>query len=113
MQSKVYNETYEEYVAVSSSQHEQDPDFSNIPVYRWHAIMDVDEEDWFTDEQKKISILQVASQFKQKDMILNLQFNGAGIHHDGGGFSTDISETCHWLTPFVLEPDDPIDLWYL
>ena len=55
----MYNETYEEYVAVSSSQHEQDPDFSNVPVFRWHAIMNVDEEDWFTNEQKKISILQV------------------------------------------------------
>ena len=46
-------------------------------------------------------------------MLLNLQFNGAGIHHDGGGFSTDISETCHWLTPFVLEPEDGMDVWYV
>ena len=64
--------------------------------------MDVDEDDWFTDEQKKIKILEVANQYRQKDMLLNLQFNGAGIHHDGGGFSTDISETCRWLTQGLL-----------
>ena len=104
---------YEEYVAISSSEHIQDPDWSNVYVYHWHSIMEMDKVDMFTDEQKKNRILELANQYRQKDMLLNMQFNGAGIHHDGGGFSTDISETCHWLTPFVLEPDDPIDLWYL
>ena len=113
LKSKVYNDMYEEYVAISSSKHIQDPEFSNVFVYHWHSIMDVDEDDWFTDEQKKISILQVANQYRQKDMFVNFQFNGAGINHDGGGFSTDISETCHWLTPFVLEPEDGMDVWYV
>jgi hypothetical protein len=49
-------------------------------------------------------------EFRPREMILNMQFNGIGINHDGGGFITDISETCHWLTPFVLAPGDMFDL---
>ena len=75
---------YEEYVAISSSEHVQDPDFSNVHIYRIHMIVYIDEDDRFSDEQKKSAFLQVANQYKQKDMFLNFQFNGAGIHHDGG-----------------------------
>ena len=102
---------YQDFVSLSSSQYDKDPDFSNVFVSRWHSIMDVDESEWFSEELKKRYFLQLASQFKQDDILLNLDFNGAGINHDGGGFSTDISETCHWLTPFVNEPDDFTDLW--
>ena len=44
-------------------------------------------------------------------MFLSINFDaGFGINHDGGGFSTDVSDTCHWFTPFVKEPGDPFDL---
>jgi len=29
-----------------------------------------------------------------------------------GGFSTDVSESCIWLTPFIKKPGDMVDLWY-
>ena len=102
---------YEEFVSTSGSQYETDSDFSNVFVYHWHSIMDIEESKRFSEQLKQNYFQQLASQFQKKDMILNLKFNGAGIQHDGGGFSTDISENCHWLTPFVKEPDDFSDLW--
>ena len=44
-------------------------------------------------------------------MLIRLDLRGFGINHDGGGFPTDISDTCHWFTPLVQEPSDPSDLW--
>ena len=73
--------------------------------------MEYEEEEYYSNQLKKDFFFQLASQFDPFDMMLHLDFNGAGINHDGGGFSTDVSETCHWLTPFVTEPDDFEDLW--
>jgi hypothetical protein len=28
-----------------------------------------------------------------------------------GGFATDVSESCIWLTPFIKKPGDMVDLW--
>lgn len=62
--------------------------------------------------KKKAFLNEIASQFRPQEVILSMKFNGYGINHDGGGFTTDISETCHWLTPFVLEPVNGYDLTY-
>ena len=71
----------------------------------------MDKDDPFSEENKQSHFIEVANQFRLKEMILNLEFSGVGIQHDGGGFPTDISETCHWLTPFFTEPEDYDDLW--
>ena len=69
---------YKEFVSISSSQYDQDSDFSNVYVYHWHSIMEFEEHEMFSENLKKGSFLQLASQYKQKDMFLNLEFNGAG-----------------------------------
>jgi hypothetical protein len=42
-------------------------------------------------------------------VIFQASLNGAGIYYSGG-FSTDISESCIWITPFIKEPGDFWDL---
>jgi hypothetical protein len=42
-------------------------------------------------------------------LILSLKMRGAGIHYEGG-FSTDSSESCVWLTPFIKPPGDRLKL---
>lgn len=108
-ESEVYNNLYDEFVQASTSQ-EKIADFSNLDVYHWHSLLDMDEKERYDPKYKVAYFLEIASQFRPKEVLLHLNFNGKGINHDGGGFSTDISETCHWLTPFVLEPGDFNDL---
>jgi hypothetical protein len=109
-ESEVYNKLFEEFVKESIHSEEQIPGLSNVFVYHWHTMVDIPEEERFDPIYKKAFLLEIATQFRAQEILLNLQFNGFGIHHDGGGFSTDISETCHWLSPFVLEPEDYSDL---
>ena len=85
--------------------------YSSVPIYHIHAVQ-WEEEDLFSETCKKKFLPEVAAQFRSDEVLLMLEFKGAGMSHDGGGFSTDISDTCHWLTPFVSEPEDPWDLWY-
>ena len=61
---------YQEFVSLSSSQYDQDPDFSNVFVYHWHSIMEEEEEDMFSEELKKGYFLQLASQFKKESFFL-------------------------------------------
>ena len=56
---------YKDFVSLSSSQYDQNPDFSNVFVYHWHSIMEEDEEEWFSEDLKKTYFLQLASQYKQ------------------------------------------------
>jgi hypothetical protein len=44
-------------------------------------------------------------------MIASASFPGWGLLYEPG-FSTDISETCSWISVFHKEPDDPQDLRY-
>ena len=108
--SDIYAKQYDEFVSISS---ETNPTgYSNVPVFHWHTIHEIKNE---TERQLRIYkakyLPEVATQFRPSEMFLSINFDaGFGINHDGGGFSTDISDTCHWFTPFVKEPGDPFDL---
>ena len=110
LDSEIYSKEYEEFVSINEQ--EEPKGYSTVPVYHWHSIQDVPKEEWYTRKYKEIYLPEIASQFRSDNILLSLDFDsGFGIHHDGGGFCTDISDTCHWLTPFVQEPEDPFDLW--
>ena len=111
IECEAYNRLYEQFIA-SATIEDQIPDFSSVTVAKYHSLMDIEEEERFNPEYKLAFLLEIATQFRAKEVLINIQFNGAGIHHDGGGFATDVSDTCHWLTPFVLEPGDMQDLTY-
>lgn len=109
IESEAYNRLYEQFIE-SAVNEDQIPDFSNVYVAKYHSLMEIEEEERFDAQYKLAFILEVATQFRAKEVLINVQFNGAGINHDGGGFATDVSDTCHWLTPFVKEPGDFQDL---
>ena len=86
---------------------------STVPIYHWHGLQYHLKEELFSEKLKRKYFSDVASQFRPSDLLLFVDFKGAGLHHDGGSFSTDISDTCHWFTPFVKKPTDFYDLWYI
>ena len=109
LQSKVYDDIYQDFVGASVK-----VDVKNITELHFehtHSVKWLDQGDLYTDETKQGYFGELANQYSLKDMLISLKFKGFGINHDGGGFPTDISETCHWFTPLVQEPSDPSDLW--
>ena len=110
LDSEIYSKQYEEFVSINEEEGQKG--YSNVPLYHFHSIQDAPKDEWYTPKYKRIYLPEIASQFRSDNVLLSLDFSsGFGINHDGGGFSTDISDTCHWLTPFVQEPEDPFDLW--
>ena len=109
LNSDVYTKQYEEFVKINLKEYNSTGD-SDIPIYHFHSIQDVPKEERYSKDYKRAYLPEVASQFNSKEVLLSVNFKGFGINHDGGGFSTDISDTCHWMTPFVIEPEDPFDL---
>ena len=107
--SEIYLKQYDEFV--STNEIEEPTGYSDVPVFHWHSIQDVADNERQLKKYKTIYLPEIASQFRPSDIFLSIKFDtGFGINHDGGGFSTDVSDTCHWLTPFVKEPEDPYDL---
>lgn len=51
------------------------------------------------------SFLELASQFRDVEVIPSLSFVGFGLVHIPG-FNTDLSDTCHNIVIFVKEPAD-------
>ena len=45
------------------------------------------------------------SQFRYGEMIPRINLTGFGLIMDMG-FSSDVSDTCTWMTPLVIEPDE-------
>ena len=54
-------------------------------------------------------ITELAAQFGEQDLVVNFRMKGVGIHFEKG-FSTDYSESCVWLTPFIKPPGDLLRL---
>lgn len=112
--SKVFNDLYAEFIETASlADTNSIPDMANVGIYKYHSLAEIDENERYDIKYKIAYFMEVATQFRHKEVLVHLQFNGAGINHDGGGFATDISDTCHWLTPFVKKPGDFLDLRYL
>ena len=111
--SEIYSKQYDEFV--STNKDENPTGYSDVPVFHWRpdlaVFQGVAENERQLKKHKTIYLPEIASQFRPSEIFLSIKFDtGFGINHDGGGFSTDISDTCHWLTPFVNEPEDPYDL---
>jgi len=108
-ESEIYNAQYDEFIKTAVND-EEVPDLANIYVAKYHSLKDVDEGERYDPKYKLAYLLEVATPYRAKETLIRLEFNGAGMHHDGGGFATDISDTCHWISPFVRPPGDFFDL---
>ena len=53
-------------------------------------------------------MVELASQWREGEMLPRIEFPGFSLFYEFG-FSTDISETCVWITPHVKQPGDPQD----
>ena len=85
----------------------------NVPMAKYHKLQGVT----FTSEEEELKysrsyVSELASQFREQEMIVGVNLKGAGIHFQVG-FSTDISESCTWMTPFIKPPKDMWDLRYV
>ncbi len=57
-----------------------------------------------TVKMLKFYSLPPGSQFRMEELILKFHLRGVALQYSGG-FPTDVSECCVWLTPFVREQD--------
>ena len=111
LDSEVYSKQYEEFINTSTKKYNS-TGYSDISINHLHPILGIPETEWFTKKYKRIYLPEVATQFRSTGPILSVDFKGYGVSHVGGGFSTDISDACHWLTPFVKPPENPRDFRY-
>ncbi len=108
------------YLCIRSSQSLSESHFYHFD----EAFFNISEEN--VDFLKRAVLPEVATQFRQGQMLPSIQFRclqrffsiytfapillrGFGIFYETG-FSTDISENCLWLGPFVRETPDPFKL---
>ena len=112
LNSLTYKKIYEEFVQESlrnPAKNGSSPlfgvDSGNTPLFNWHDMQEFDLE---ANRQKyeRAFLPEVASQFRNGQMVPMMRFPGAGVFY-GKGFSTDLSENCLWLTPYVQKPSDP------
>lgn len=47
-----------------------------------------------------------------QEFILRIQLKGSGVQFQVG-FSTDVSESCIWLTPFIKPSEDMTDVRFV
>ena len=85
-------------------------DWSDVPIKKWHVLQDTVINS--TEEEAKYSrayVTELASQFREEEFISRVQLKGSGIQFQVG-FSTDVSESCIWITPFIKPSDDMSDV---
>jgi hypothetical protein len=108
--SATYLELFRELVKTNTGRGPFNKTWCNVPMAKFHKIQGVN----FTTEEEELKysqsyVSELASQFREQEMIVGVQLKGAGIHFQVG-FSTDISESCTWMTPFIKPPGDMWDL---
>lgn len=106
LNSTVYNNIFEEILNDSLI---EEASFGNIPIAKWRTLELADRSPENRDNLKRSTIVELASQFRDGEMVAWIQFSGFGAYYEPG-FGTDIGETCSWLTPYWLEPTTMLDL---
>ena len=77
-------------------------------MHIWHSLVEAD-VDKDMERIRRGAIIELATQWRHGEMIAGVKFRGWGFFAEMG-FSTDISETCQWITPFRVKPEDPQDI---
>lgn len=98
------------YNSVKSEDGITKKDWCTVNLVKWHVLGDVELNS--TDDEAKYSrayITELAAQFREEEFILRIQLKGYGVQFQVG-FSTDVSESCIWLTPFIKFSEDMSDV---
>jgi len=85
-------------------------DWSEVPIQKWHILRHTFINS--SEDETKYSrayVTELASQFREEEFITRIQLKGSGLQFQMG-FSTDVSESCIWVTPFIKPSEDMSDV---
>ncbi len=74
-ESNVYINLYEEFVNITTNK-TQIPDYSNVHIEHYHQMADLPLEERFSLKNMQEYLPEIASQFRPKDVIIRILFNG-------------------------------------
>jgi len=116
--SSVYESLFEEFL--SETKTNSSKILTDTKIIYWHDIHDfINVTEDKLDGLKRAFLPEIASQFRfvcfvclplskapfrDGQMLASLSFRGYGAFLQTG-FSTDMSENCLWLTPYVRKPE--------
>ncbi len=108
--SETYISLFKELNQVHSDPGPFEKVWVNVPLVKYHVLNDLK----LSDEAETLKfarayISEIANQFRDEELIVKIKVKGSGMFYQPG-FSTDISESCAWLTPFIKPPSDLFDL---
>jgi len=109
--SQTYYEMFQELLERVQETTETQRDWANVDVLNSHLLQEFLP---ITTVEEKVSygrafVTELASQFREAEFLLRLQLKGSGAMVEIG-FTTDISESCLWITPYIKKPDNFSDL---
>ena len=105
LSSAVLDQIYSEFVEYMQNKRPE-VTLSNSPLMRYHELEDANAST--VRNLKSAFIVEMAAQFRGGEMIAQVNFNGFGTYLEYG-FSTDMSESCIWMTPMVKRPKGYVD----
>ena len=108
--SEAYMGLFRELLANVKTEGILEKDWCNVPMVKWHALGETSINT--TEEEARYSrtyVTELASQFREEEFILRIKLKGSGVQFQVG-FSTDVSESCIWLTPFIKPSEDMSDV---
>ena len=100
LSSSVLDQIYSEFVDRMQNRRPEGT-VSNSPLMGYHELEDANAST--VRDLKSAFIVEMAAQFRSGEMIAQVNFNGFGTYLEYG-FSTDVSESCIWMTPMVKRP---------
>ena len=105
LSSSVLDQIYSEFVDYMQNRRPE-VTVSNSPLMRYHELEDANAST--VRDLKSAFIVEMSAQFRSGEMIARVNFNGFGTYLEYG-FSTDVSESCIWMTPMVKRPKGYVD----
>lgn len=108
--STTYLDMFKEMLGLNQVDGVLTREWSEVPLTKWHVLQDTVINS--TEEEAKYSrayVTELASQFREEEFIARVQLKGSGIQFQVG-FSTDVSESCTWITPFIKYSEDMSDV---
>lgn len=86
-------------------------DWTNVDLVKWHILQQNSEIHTHEDKIRygRAYVTELAAQYREAEFLLRLQLKGSGVQVQIG-FSTDISESCIWITPFIKPSEDMNDV---
>lgn len=111
LKSNTYYEMFEELLEGIQETGVTQRDWINVDLVKSHLLQQFPP---ITTLEEKVRyarayVTEMASQFREAEFLLRLQVKGSGAMVQIG-FTTDISESCLWITPYILPPGNMSDV---